>query len=95
CYAAIGIFASAITSNQIIAFILGMFLCFFFYVGFLQLSNLSLFGGLDHLIQWLGIQYHYDSISRGVVDTRDIIYFVSVITGFLGLTYLVLDRRKW
>lgn len=95
CYAAIGLFASAITSNQIIAFILGMFLCFFFYVGFQQLSNLSLFGSLDHLIQWFGIQYHYDSISRGVIDTRDIIYFISVIAGFLGLTFIVLDKRKW
>jgi ABC-2 type transport system permease protein len=95
CYAAIGLFASAITSNQIIAFILGMFLCFFFYVGFQQLSNLSLFGSLDHLIQWLGIQYHYDSISRGVIDTRDVVYFLSVIGGFLGLTFMVLDKRKW
>ncbi len=95
CYAAIGLFASAITANQIIAFILGMFLCFFFYVGFQQLSNLSLFGSLDHMIQWLGIQYHYDSISRGVVDTRDLMYFLSVIVSFLGLTFIVLDRRKW
>ena len=95
CYSAIGLFASAITSNQIVAFILGMFLCFFFYVGFQQISNLSLFGNLDSLIQSLGIQLHYDSISRGVVDTRDIIYFLSLISVFLGLTYIVLDSRKW
>lgn len=95
CYAAIGLFASAITPNQVIAFILSMFLCFFFYVGFQQLSNLSLFGGLDSFVQSVGIQYHYDSISRGVVDTRDLVYFISLISFFLGLTYLVLDSRKW
>ncbi len=94
CYASIGLFASAATPNQIVAFILGMFLCFFFYVGFQQLSNLSLFGSFDHLVQWIGIQYHYDSISRGVLDTRDIIYFVSVNTVFLGLTHLKLEGRK-
>jgi ABC-2 type transport system permease protein len=94
CYAAIGLFSSAITPNQIVAFILGMFLCFFFYVGFQQLSNLSLFGGYDHLVQWLGIQHHYDSISRGVLDTRDLVYFISVIGVFLGLTYITLERKK-
>lgn len=95
CYASIGIFSSAATSNQIVAFVLGMFLCFFFYVGFQQISNLSLFGSWDSFIQNLGIQYHYDSISRGVVDSRDLVYFGSLITFFLGLTYIVLDSRKW
>ena len=95
CYASIGIFSSAATSDQIVAFVLGMFLCFFFYVGFQQISNLSLFGGWDSFIQNLGIQYHYDSISRGVVDSRDLVYFGSLISFFLGLTYIVLDSRKW
>lgn len=95
CYASIGVFSSAATSNQIVAFVLGMFLCFFFYVGFQQISNLSLFGGWDSFIQNLGIQYHYDSISRGVVDSRDLVYFGSLISFFLGLTYIVLDSRKW
>ncbi|PCJ66067.1 MAG: gliding motility-associated ABC transporter permease subunit GldF [Bacteroidetes bacterium] len=94
-YAAIGIFSSAVTPNQIVAFILGMFLCFFFYVGFQQLSNLNLFGTFDSIVQALGIQFHYDSISRGVVDTRDLMYFGSLITVFLGLTYIVLNSRKW
>jgi ABC-2 type transport system permease protein len=95
CYASIGIFSSAATSNQIVAFVLGMFLCFFFYVGFQQISNLGLFGSGDSFIQNLGIQYHYDSISRGVVDSRDLVYFGSLISFFLGLTYIVLDSRKW
>lgn len=94
CYGAIGLFASAVTSNQIVAFIFGMFLCFFFYVGFQQISNLELFGSLDNLVQWFGIQVHYDSISRGVVDSRDVVYFLSVIAVFLGLTYYSLERKK-
>jgi ABC-2 type transport system permease protein len=94
-YAAIGLFASSVTPNQIVAFILSMFMCFIFYVGFQQFSNLKLFGSLDSIVQALGIQYHYDSISRGVVDTRDLIYFASLISFFLGLTYITLDSRKW
>lgn len=94
-YCSIGIFASAVTPNQIVAFILSMFLCFFIYVGFQQLSSLSLFGSWDSLVQSLGIQLHYDSISRGVVDTRDLVYFGSLVSIFLGLTYIVLGSRKW
>ncbi|MBR9861523.1 gliding motility-associated ABC transporter permease subunit GldF [bacterium] len=95
CYASVGLFASAITPNQIVAFILGMFLCFFAFTGFGQISNLGLFGSGDYLVQWLGIQFHYESISRGVLDTRDVVYFLSFISVFLSLTYLVLDSRKW
>ncbi len=94
-YAAIGIFSSAVTPNQIVAFILGMFLCFFFFLGFQQLSNLGLFGQWDSFVQSLGIQFHYESVSRGVIDTRDIVYFVSLISVFLGLTFISLDSRKW
>lgn len=94
-YCSIGIFASAVTPNQIVAFILSMFLCFFIYVGFQQVSSLSLFGSWDSLVQSLGIQLHYDSISRGVVDTRDLVYFGSLMSVFLGLTYIVLGSRKW
>ncbi len=92
-YVSIGLFASVITPNQIVAFILGLFLCFFFYVGFQQLSNLSLFGSYDSFIQNLGIQLHYDSISRGVVDSRDLAYFVSLIFTFISLTFLTLRSR--
>ena len=94
-YASIGIFSSVITPNQIVAFILGLFLCFFFYVGFQQLSNLSLFGSYYIFVQSLGIQLHYDSISRGVVDSRDLAYFMSLIFIFLSLTLLALRGRKW
>lgn len=93
-YVSIGLFSSVITPNQIVAFILGLFLCFFFYVGFQQLSNLSLFGTYDSMVQNLGIQIHYDSISRGVVDSRDLSYFISLIFIFLSFTYLALKGKK-
>ena len=95
-FVAIGIFASSLTNNQIVAFILATFLCFFFYWGFFFLSELPVFvGKWDHIVQMLGIDYHYNSISRGVVDSRDVIYFLSVILFFLFLTVTNLGRRNW
>ena len=95
-FVAIGIFASSLTNNQIVAFILATFLCFFFYWGFFFLSELPIFvGRWDHIVQMLGIDSHYNSISRGVVDSRDVIYFFSVIIFFLFLTVTNLGRRNW
>lgn len=95
-YVAIGLFASAISNNQIVAFILATFLCFLVHWGFLYFSNLPVFvGRLDDLVQMLGIDYHYGSISRGVIDSRDVLYFLSVIAFFITLTVVVLERRKW
>ncbi len=96
CFLSIGLFSSALTSNQIVAFILGVFLCFVFYMGFEYISRLPMFfGGMDNLLQLLGINYHYNSISRGVVDSRDILYFCSIIALFLLMTKTVLESRKW
>jgi ABC-2 type transport system permease protein len=94
-FVAIGVFSSSITDNQIIAFILGMFLCFLFYTGFQSLSALSLFGSIDSIILNLGINTHYSSMSRGVIDSRDVIYFLSLIAFFVVLTKTVLESRKW
>ena len=94
-FISIGIFCSAVTNNQILAFILSVFLCGFIYIGFEFIYSLSLFGSIDLFIQRLGIAAHYSSISRGVVDTRDILYFLSVIALFLSMTKLVLASRKW
>jgi len=95
-FVAIGIFASSITNNQIVAFLLAIFLCFFCYIGFDYLSRLVVFyARLDGFIEQLGIDAHYQSIGRGVVDTRDLIYFISLITLFLFFTKLILERRKW
>ncbi len=95
-FVAIGIFASSLTNNQIIAFLLAAFLCFFVFMAFDFLSRLPVFfGKTDDLVQAFGIQYHYNSISRGVVDTRDVVYFISLTAVFLAATVLSLGRRKW
>jgi len=95
-FVAIGIFASSITTNQIIAFLLAIFLCFFVYIGFDYISRLNIFyASLDALVEQLGIDAHYQSIGRGVVDTRDLIYFISLIGLFLFFTKIMLERRKW
>ncbi|HET8887006.1 MAG TPA: gliding motility-associated ABC transporter substrate-binding protein GldG [Salinimicrobium sp.] len=90
-YAAIGVFASSITQNQIVAFIIGVFLCFFCYYAFEGVANYAVFTS-DIGLEALGISEHYTSISRGVVDTRDIIYFLSLIVLFLGLTFFNLKN---
>jgi len=94
-YVAIGVFASSITDNQIVSFILAMLLSFFVYIGFDYISQFGIWGGWAYTIEKIGISFHYSSISRGVVDSRDIIYFVSVILLFLYATRLVLESRKW
>ena len=95
-FVAIGVFASSLTNNQIISFVLATFLCFFVYLAFDFLSRLPVFfGKTDDLVQAIGIQYHYNSISRGVLDSRDAIYFMSVIALFLAATVLSLGRRRW
>ncbi|CAN5190326.1 gliding motility-associated ABC transporter permease subunit GldF [soil metagenome] len=94
-FVSIGIFASSLTDNQIISFILSLALCFFCYTGFEQISSLSLFGKADTFIQALGINEHYNSLSRGVIDTRDVIYFFSFNAFFVLLTKTVLQSRKW
>lgn len=95
-FVAIGLLASSITNNQIVAFILAMFFCFIFYWGFDYLSRLPVFfGKTDDIVQMLGIDYHYTSISRGVLDSRDLIYFASVIGVFLMGSQVALESRKW
>lgn len=93
-FVAIGIFASSITSSQIVAFILAMFLCWLFYDGFTLLGSYKLFGSLDTLIQYIGISYHYDSIKRGIIDIKDMVYFFSVITAFMFAALSVIKSLK-
>jgi ABC-2 type transport system permease protein len=95
-FVAIGVFASSLTSNQIVAFVLATFLCFFTYLAFDYLSRLPVFfGKTDDIVQSFGIAYHYNSVSRGVLDTRDLTYFISISALFLAATVLSLGRRKW
>lgn len=93
-FVSIGVFCSSVTNNQILAFILSVFLCGFLYIGFEFIYSLSLFGKIDLFIQQLGMAAHYSSMSRGVIDTRDLLYFLAVIALFLCLTKSSLANRK-
>ena len=94
-FISIGIFASSTTSNQIVAFVLAAPLCFIMYFGFEFIYNLEVLGTFGFYLKSFGIDYHYDSISRGVIDTRDILYFASLVLIFLLATRVVLASRKW
>lgn len=94
-FVAIGIFSSSLTDNQVVGFIVAVFLSGFMYLGFEFIYSLSLFGKADLLIRSLGISAHYTSISRGVVDTRDLLYYLGSISIFLLLTRVSLQSRKW
>jgi ABC-2 type transport system permease protein len=93
-YTAVGICTSSFTNNTVVAFILAAFVCFILYSGFTAISQLPFFAaGADYYIGMLGIDFHYRSISRGVIDTRDILYFLAVIFLFLLITQRNLTRR--
>lgn len=94
-FVSVGIFSSSLTDNQIVSFIISVFLCMFTYLGFEFIYSLEIFGKVDLFIRALGINAHYASMSRGVIDTRDVIYFLSFISFFLLLTKLSLESRKW
>ena len=94
-FAAIGIFSSIVTDNQIVSFILSMFLCFFMHTALTLLADFNLFGRFDVVLEWLSISSHYESMSRGVIDTRDIMYFGSFIGVFLYAGKTVFGSRKW
>jgi ABC-2 type transport system permease protein len=91
-YSAIGIFTSTLSENQIVAFILSVFLCFFLYFAFDGLS--TYLPGVENFISSLGMDSHFKSMSRGVLDTRDILYFVSVTIAFLSFTVFKLKSFK-
>lgn len=91
-YSAIGIFTSTLSDNQIVAFLLAVFLCFFFYFGFDGIANYL--PSIENFISALGMNSHFKSMSRGVIDTRDLLYFVSITIFFLSLTVFKLKSLK-
>ena len=93
-FTALGLFASSLGANQIVGFILGVFLCFLVYWGFDFISSLSIFvGNADYAIQQLGIDSHYQSIKRGVLDSRDLLYFISATIFFIYLSKLMIEEH--
>lgn len=95
-FSAVGMFCSSLTSNQIAGFLTALFGCYILYSGFQALGRLPAFAnGVDYYMAMIGMEFHYNSISRGVVDSRDVIYFLSVIILFISLTRLSLNSRTW
>jgi len=86
-YTSIGIFSSTLSQNQIVAFIIAVFLCFVLYYGFDGFSSSSF------NIAELGMKEHFDSVARGVLDTRDLIYFLSLTVFFIALTIFKLKQQ--
>lgn len=89
-FTAIGITTSSLTNNSVVAFIISLIACALLYYGFSAISKLPLFSnGADYYIEMAGIDFHYTKVSRGVMDTRDVIYFLSVV----GLLLLLTERK--
>ncbi|MEY4603200.1 MAG: hypothetical protein RIT43_492 [Bacteroidota bacterium] len=93
-FVAIGLFSSALTNNQIVAFIIGVFLCFIFYSGFSLLGAFVLVGKGDAVFQYLSLSSHYDSIMKGVIVTSDLVFFLSVIFLFQLAALTVIKTLK-
>ncbi len=94
-FTAIGILSSLFTTNQIVSFITAVFLCFIFYSGFQSLASIDVWGNWSPFLEQLGILYHYNALSKGLIDTRDVVYFASMIGLMLMFTKLILGSRKW
>jgi len=94
-FCSIGIFSSSLTNNQIVSFILAAFLCYLLFAGFESLSLLNVWSENSLFIKELGLAYHYDALSRGLIDSRNLVYFGSVITVMLLITRVILGARSW
>lgn len=93
-FTAIGILSSALTGNQIVSFILAAFLCFVIYSGFESIAAIDVWSGWSYYLSELGILAHYESLSRGLIDSRDLAYFFGLIVILILLTQLVLGWKK-
>lgn len=93
-FTSIGIFSSALTKNQVIAFVISAALCAFAFLGFDYSSQLTAFQSIGNIISSLGINQHYTSISRGVLDTRDLIYFITFSGLFLLVTKMIIGGKR-
>ncbi len=94
CFVAIGTFASSLTSSQIVAFIISMFLCWIFYDGFMLIGSYNLLGEFDFVVKYASLSYHFDEIKKGIIVTNDIIYLISIIVLFLTASLAVIKTLK-
>ncbi len=94
-YAAIGVFASSFTDNQIVSFLLAIVISLFIFSGFDAIASLGIFSDFKYFLVQLGINEHYSSMSRGVIDTRDVVYFFCLSSLFIIATRIKIQSRKW
>ncbi|SMD32346.1 protein involved in gliding motility GldF [Reichenbachiella faecimaris] len=94
-FVAIGIFSSALTDNQVVAFVLAVFLCFVLYSGLSSLANIDVWGPASLVLLQISLVFHYESLSRGLIDLADLVYFISVVATMILFTQLKLDAKKW
>jgi ABC-2 type transport system permease protein len=94
-FCSVGMVASSITTNQIVAFILAAFMCFILFTGFESMASLNVWSANTLLIKQFGILYHYEALSKGLIDTRDVIYFFSVAAFMLLISKTILSSRSW
>lgn len=94
-YTAAGIFSSSISKNQIVAFIIAVIICYFLFDGVARIGDLITKGSLSNFIDSLGLNFHYNALGKGLIDSRDLVYFLSLIFLLLSGSNLVLGSRKW
>ncbi len=93
-FCALGILTSALTSNQVMAFVIAAFISFILFTGLNSLANINVWSSLSLPLAQLSLEYHYLAMSKGLLDSRDVLYFISVIAGFLYFSKLSLANKK-
>ncbi|HYG03288.1 MAG TPA: gliding motility-associated ABC transporter permease subunit GldF [Chryseosolibacter sp.] len=94
-FCAVGVLSSSITNNQIVSFILAAFFCFILFTGFNSIAAIDVWSENALLIRQFGILYHYESLSKGLIDSRDVVYFVSLVIVVLLATRTIAGSRSW
>lgn len=94
CYSSIAVFASSLSNNQIISFLIGVVICVFFFYAFHGISNWNLFGSTIYSLDYVSLHYHYASFSRGVVDSRNVTFMLSLTVLFLFFTHYKIEKLK-
>lgn len=93
-FTSLGVLSSALTGNQIVSFILAAFLCFVFYIGFDSIAAINVWSDTSYLIRQIGILAHYESLSKGLIDLSDVVYFISMIVLVVYITRIVMTIQK-
>ncbi len=94
-FTSIGVFASSVTENQIVAFVIALFMCFFWYSGFGSIAAIDVWGKFSSQMDQAGLLYHYTSLGKGLIDSRNLVYLFSIVVTMLLTTHLVLIVKRW